>query len=928
MMGLPATIRTPDQRLRVFISSTLNELALERRAAREAIDALHLSPIFFEASARPYPAQVLYRAYVAQSDVFVGIYWQSYGVLVPGMDISGLEDEYRLSNGKPRLIYVKEPAGARESQLRRLLDHIRTENVVTYKKFSTLEELRYQLAEDLAQVLTDQFARLHEEAIPSQAAPTLPRPRTPMIDRAAEMASASALLQRDDVTVVTLTGTGGVGKTRLAIEIANQLAPRLDSRVAFVSLAPVREPGLVTAAIAHALHVDSEEGRPLNETLTLTLHARHLLLVVDNAEQVISAVAALVAEILEHAPHLKVLVTSRERLQIRGEHVVHVPPFELPTAAQLRDPAALGSVPSVALFAQRAVEANPHFALTVENADDVAWICERLDGLPLAIELAAAHLDVLAPKLLAQRLERRLPTLTRGPRDLPDRQRTLRNMLAWSYDLLEPCERHLLRSLAVFTGGFGLDAATAIEIASPPEPREPGHGETLDRLESLVAKSLLRVEPGFDGAPRFSMLCTTLEFVQQQLDDAGERARAQRAHLEYFVNLALTAEPHLIAHDREYWLERLEAEDVNLRVALQWCDSHPDAFEPGLRLASALTFYWMQSGYVREGQTSLENMLARTTITDRSHARGKALHGAALLSWKQAETARGARHAEQALSIFRELDDVVWSAQAEWVLAVCRLGQGEIAESRALLEDCLTMFRRAKHEWGEALALAFLGINSELRGQYEEALAYYRNSASLLERIHDVIYTTVAHGILAAALASHGDHAALSAFHDELRRIPDHTANRWAVGRSLQSVAFNLQYNYGLNAAAKALYQGSLLLWRDTQRLEGGCSVVAALAGVAEIAALQRDAQQAGWLLGAADRAAAPSGAYRTVFDQRVARVRGTLTPAMLAVFDAAWRDGYTATVAQASEVALQAAPPATGLSDAERSVGRASPAP
>src|SRR5215468_7914026 len=183
MVGLPATIRTPDQRLRVFISSTLNELAPERRAVRDAIDALHLSPIFFEASARPYPAQALYRAYVAQSDVFVGIYWQSYGVLVPGMDISGLEDEYRISSGKPRLIYVKEPAAARESQLRQLLDHIRSENVVTYKKFSTAEELHHQLAEDLAQVLTDQFARVHEDAIPSHAAATLPRPRTPMIDR-------------------------------------------------------------------------------------------------------------------------------------------------------------------------------------------------------------------------------------------------------------------------------------------------------------------------------------------------------------------------------------------------------------------------------------------------------------------------------------------------------------------------------------------------------------------------------------------------------------------------------------------------------------------------------------------------------------------------------------------------------------------------
>src|SRR6516225_836779 len=263
-----ANIRTPDQRLRVFVSSTLNELAPERRAAREAIAGLHLTPVFFEAGARPYPAREVYRSYVAQSDIFVGIYWQNYGVVAPAMDISGLEDEYRLSSGKPRLIYIKQPAPERARPLQDMLGRIRNEDVTTYQKFSTAAELQDQLADDLAQLLTDHFAHpaKRRASLSVQFAP-LPRPRSPLIDRTEELARAQDLLKREDVCLVTVTGTGGVGKTRLAIQVATNLAGLFANGAAFISLAPLKDPDLVIPTIAQALHISGEESRSLMQSL-------------------------------------------------------------------------------------------------------------------------------------------------------------------------------------------------------------------------------------------------------------------------------------------------------------------------------------------------------------------------------------------------------------------------------------------------------------------------------------------------------------------------------------------------------------------------------------------------------------------------------------------------------------------------------------
>src|SRR6266705_6064656 len=440
-------IRTPDQRVRVFVSSTLDELAPERAAAREAISQLRLTPVLFESGARPYPPRELYRAYLAQSDIFLGLYWQRYGWVAPGMQVSGLEDEYQLSTGKPKLIYMKTPAQEREPRLQALLDRIRAEESASYQKFATPEELRERIANDLAQLLTERFTSPPQTAVHARPAP-VPVPRSPLMDRGQEVALVRDLLQREDVGLVTLTGTGGVGKTRLAIQVAADLASRFADGVAFVSLASLTDPELVELTVARALGVSEADGQAIGERLREYLRTRQLLLLLDNFGHLLSA-APMATRLLDAAPRLTLLVTSREPLRVRDERVVAVLPLALPDSEHLPDLDTLAHVPAVALFVERAQEARPDFTLTSENAATIVEICQRLDGLPLALELAAAPLSLLSPAALLARLERRLPLLTRGARDLPERQQTLRSTIAWSYDLLVEGEQQLFRRLSV-----------------------------------------------------------------------------------------------------------------------------------------------------------------------------------------------------------------------------------------------------------------------------------------------------------------------------------------------------------------------------------------------------------------------------------------------------------------------------------------------
>lgn len=616
----------------------------------------------------------------------------------------------------------------------------------------------------------------------------LPTQLTSFVGRRREIEAVKEALA--GTRLLTLTGPGGTGKTRLGIQVGQEVLGSFEHGVYFVALAPIVDPLLVPSTIAHTLGLAEEGTRPILDTLREHLRDRELLLILDNFEQITDA-APMVSDLLSDAPRLKALVTSRAVLRVSGEQEHPVPPMELPDLAHLPPADALTGYEAVSLFIQRAKAVHPGFVVTDENAPAVAEICARLDGLPLAIELAAARVRVLSPQAILDRLASRLALLTGGARDLPRRQQTLRDAIGWSYDLLDEPERMLFARASVFVGGWSLEAAEPVCDPGGELPMD-----ILDALASLVDKSLLRRSDTDAGEPRFRMLQVIREYAMERLEQSEEAPEVRDRHASFFLELAQHAEPHYMGPEQARWLDTLELEHDNLRAALERLK---DVDLPrALVLGGTLWRFWQMRGYLQEGRARLTELLELPGSSDDPKARVKALEGAGGVAYWQADfetarrfyqesleihRARGDRSGEanalynigftygaagidpvkatsltnEAIAIFRELGDRSGEAKCLWALSWSAWTQGDFERAHPYLVEAERAFRELQDPFSLGWVLHTLGLIAIVGGELEDAARHLREGLTIFAEARDLSGVTLLLGDF-AWLADAGGH--------------------------------------------------------------------------------------------------------------------------------------------------------------------------
>jgi predicted ATPase len=783
-----STIRTPDQRLRVFVSSTLGELAPERAAVRRAVERLRLTPVMFELGARPHPPRDLYRAYLGQSHVFVGVYGERYGWVAPGESVSGLEDEYRLAAGMPQLVYIKEPAPDRDEALTRLLDDVRSHERTSYRRFRSLEELEALVAEDLAVLLSERFETAARTAVPSPRRAEPPPVLTPTIGREQEAAHLHRLLE-EGARLVTVTGPGGVGKTRVALEVAHRYQDRADRPVHWVPLADVTSPELVLTTVADRLGL-SETGGP-DPLVALTDHVRdsRALLVLDNLEQVVGAAPA-IADLIEQAPSLQVLATSRRPLRIRGEQQVVLPPLPTPAEPEGRPTlpdapdagvAGVAASPAVALLVDRVRAVGGRMELTAENAGAVAELCRRVEGLPLALEVVAARLRLLPPDLLLQRLGSALDVQS-ALTGTPARQQTLRATLDWSHDLLDVRERGLLARLGVFAGGAAADAVEAVFPCAPDSPYD-----ALDALAGLLDASLVVPdETARGGQPRFRLLEPVAEYARELLASSGEEDEVRRLHLDHYHRLGRRAQPYLCGPRQQEWGALLDVERPNLRVAV----------ESGLDLGEeerALRLLWdtLVYFYVRDGIDEPRRWLARlhgarSTLDEA----GQALLDVALVVVGTPPAGHDAAEVLQAALVVTDRHGLeLESAVTLHHLGVHRWRSGDPDVATGTLQSASQRYRALDHDWGVATVELTLGAVRSTLGDPEAARQHYRRALHHARRIDNRPQVAQALQGLGLVDALDGDVAASLVSIDEAVTIAVEDESKTGASYCLEALA-------------------------------------------------------------------------------------------------------------------------------------------
>jgi len=730
--------------------------------------------------------------------------------------------------------------------------------------------------------------------------PGLPVSLTSLIGREHEVKALHALLLRPDVRLLTLTGTPGVGKTRLALEVALELVHDFADGVHLVFLAPISDPAFVIPTIAHRLGLTESGSLPLLDLLKTTQHDKHRLLLLDNFEHVITA-ATLLAELLEACPDLKLLVTSREVLRLRGEHQFAVLPLALPDPKRLPDDRSLAHVPAVNLFLQRVQAINSDFHLTTDNAATIAEICLRLDGLPLAIELAAARGKLLAPQALLARLDRRLHVLTGGARDLPLRQRTLRNTLAWSYELLTAQEQRLFQRISVFVGGATLEAIEAICAAL-----DDGEVAALDGVASLTDKSLLQQLDQEGNESRLLMLETIREYGWECLIASGEEEATRLAHAEYYLALAEEAEPYLKGAQQLLWLRRLDREQENLRAALGWLIAHEE-MEKALRFCGALWWFWQNQGYLSEGRRWLKAVLALPGTGARPAMRARALSAAGDLAGAQDEWREAHLLLSESVALYRELED-----DCGLVLPLATLGEGMIrlgdpTAGVLLMEESIALCRKLGLKWELSHVLLWLAYNAYLQGDLAQVTALTQESLALARELGEKTLIARALNTLGYGTWLQGDPVRATALAEEGLMLHRELGDKALITSALDtlgSIALSQGdleraiacFTEGLSVAQELRHETLIAEGlSEARELRNQMFIAWLLWGLARVAVAQNQLKRAAQLFGATEvrydvnKVLSPN--QRDDYERMISSVRAQLGEQ---AFAAAWAEGRT----------------------------------
>jgi predicted ATPase/class 3 adenylate cyclase len=725
----------------------------------------------------------------------------------------------------------------------------------------------------------------------------LPLQATPLIGREREVEAVCGLLRSPETRLLTLLGTGGTGKTRVGLQVAAELVDDFEDGVFFVPIAAITDPTLVAPTIARALGLSEGGARPAEELLEGYLRDRRTLLLLDNLEQVLEA-APIVDRLLSTAAGLKILATSRTPLGLYGEYEFPIPPLSLPDPESLPPLENLTEYEAVRLFVERARAVRPDFSLAEDNAPAVVEICERLDGLPLAIELAAARIKLLTPQVLLDRLGNRLKILTGGARNLPERQRTLRNAIEWSYELLDEGEKMLFGRLGVFSSGATLEAMEAVCDTEGDLPTDVFEGAS-----SLLDKSLLRQEEGAGGEPRFVMLETIHEFANAKLEGSGEAEAVRRVHAEYFLALAEEAEPMLWGAEDAAWLERLEQEHDNMRAALHWAIEHEEG-ELALRVGGALRWFWYMEGYYSEGRRWLEVALGKEGPAS-AEARIKALAGVGFLAVDQGDLDRAEAAADEGLELSTQAgSSSLGTADFKNILGELARLRGEHQRAARLVQDSLALHQEAGDKLGIAWSLGNLANVAGDRGDHERAKQLYEEGLALSRRLGSA-------ELLGAYLISLGSESLLEGEPERAIALNEEAAELFRKrGRrgGLQHILDNL----GRATLLRGDYERAETLHKESLRVSQdlGDKLIASdsLEGLACTAGAQGEAERSAILFGAAEGLREAEGYQQAPRDRSLREPYLAAAHAQIgeATWSAAWEKGRSMEFEDAVVYALE----------------------